>query len=232
MANLMVSVFSKMMSWAEAFEYRPDNSNPCRGIKRYREVKRQRYLSMDEISSLGTALQEAEEEGLIGQFAAACIRLLIFTGARQGEILGLKWEYVDLKRKRLWLPDSKTGQKAISLNDQAIEILESLPRLNSNPYVIVGQRTGQHMINISKPWIVVRDRAGLKDVRMHDLRHSFASVAVSELGGSLPMIGKLLGHKQTQTTAQYAHLADEPVDRLNQGVGDLIGQAMGRKGGK
>ena len=228
MANLIISILSKMMSWAEEYGYRQEGTNPCKGIKKYRETKRQRYLSIQELSRLGSAIREAEEENLIGTFAATAIRLLIFTGARQGEILNLKWEYVDMPRKRLWLPDSKTGQKAISLNEQAIEELKSLPRLNNNPHVIVGHRIGRHLVNISKPWIIVRDKAGLKDVRMHDLRHSFASVAVAS-GASLPMIGKLLGHTQTQTTARYAHLADEPIDQLNQEVGDVIGRAMSIK---
>ncbi len=224
-ANKVLAILSKLMSWAEAFEYRLPKSNPCTGIKKYSENKRERYLSEEELGRLGKNLSNAESEGEISVYAAAALRLLILTGARLGEILNLKWDYVDFGRRKLFLPDSKTGQKAISLNDPAILVLTSLLRLEGNPYVIVGRVSGQPIVNLQKPWSYVRDKAGLKDIRLHDLRHSYASVAASS-GASLPMIGKLLGHTQTQTTARYAHLADDPVTELNEQVGDIINNAM------
>ena len=233
-ANLTLAVVSKLMSWAEENGYRPLKSNPCVGIKKFPEKKRERYLTTDELGNFGRALTNAEQKGDISIYAAAALRLLILTGARLGEVLSLRWDFVDLSRKQCRLPDSKTGQKTIQLSKAAIDVLKTLPRLKGNPYVIVGRRDGQPIVNLQKPWRLVRDAAKLTDVRLHDLRHSYASVAAAS-GGSLPMIGKLLGHTQAQTTARYAHLADAPTQKLNESVGRSIGQALkstDRKRGK
>jgi integrase len=228
-ANFALAVLSSILSWAEDCGYHAQLSNPCIGIRKYREAKRQRYLNTDELGRLGRALSEAEENGEISIAAAAAIRLLIFTGARLSEILTLQWSYLDFERNRAWLPDSKTGEKTINLNKPAVGILKSLPRLTTNPYVIVGARKGMHLVNLSKPWGLVRKKAGLNDVRLHDLRHSYASMGVAA-GASLPMIGKLLGHGQAQTTARYAHLADDPIQDLNQKIGHRLSKAMQKTG--
>ena len=141
------------------------------------------------------------------------------------EILELEWNWVDLERQRLSLPDSKTGAKVIHLNGLALEILKGIERQPDNPYVIVGKKPGSHLINLQKPWRRIRKLAGLENVRIHDLRHSFASFAAG-LGHDLHMIGKLLGHTQTQTTHRYAHLADDPVKHANEKVGTLIQEMM------
>lgn len=159
-------------------------------------------------------------------YVVAAIRLLLLTGARVGEILTLRWSFVDLERACLLLPDSKTGQKHITLNANAIAVLKAIPRIAGNPFVIVGRFDRSRLINIQKPWRRIRKLAGIEDVVLHDLRHSFASVAAAS-GGSLPMIGKLLGHQHTMTTARYAHLADDPARQLNQKVGDVIAGAIG-----
>lgn len=224
-ANHALAVMSKIMSWAEEHKLRPEQTNPCLRHKKYRETKRQRYLSADEIKRLGAALASAEAEGEIGVYAAAAIRLLILTGARLNEILTLKWSYVDLNRRLLILPDSKTGEKTIALNAPAIDVLKAIPRLEGNPHVIVGHITGTAMVDIFKPWSVVRGRAKLDDVRIHDLRHTFASVAVAS-GGSLPMIGKMLGHHEPKTTQRYAHLSDDPVSRLSEATAAQISDAL------
>ncbi len=177
---------------------------------------------------LGTVLREMENDGTISTHAAVAIRLLIFTGARLSEILTLEWSFVDFGRRKLFLPSSKTGQKTIALNAEAAEVLEAIPRIDGNPYVIVGKRNGEHLVNLSKPWGFVRTKAGIADVRLHDLRHSFASAAINE-GASLPMVGKLLGHTQPQTTARYAHLADQTITDLNDQVGSAIGNALPAK---
>jgi integrase len=213
------------MSWAEQQGLRPDNGNPCRRIERYRENRRERFLSPEEFARLGQALDDAERAGEHGLFVVAAIRLLILTGARLSEILTLKWSYVDAHRRALILPDSKTGAKTIPLNQPALDILAALPRLDSNPYVLPGQRHGQNLINLQKPWREIRDKAGLDDVRLHDLRHSFASMGVS-VGGSLPVIGRVLGHSQAQTTARYAHVADKLASDLVEATGVQIMQAM------
>lgn len=114
------------------------------------------------------------------------------------------------------------------MGDHAALVLSSLPRITNNPCVIVGSVEGGHLVNLQTPWLLIRGRAGLDDVRIHDLRHSFASMAAAS-GASLPMIGALLGHSQPQTTARYAHLASNPLQRLKQDVGDAIAEAMTQK---
>ena len=227
-ANHAVAVLSKFIGWSMEMGHMPKKENPAQGLKHYKETKRQRYLSQAELEALGRALAEGEADNTVNLFVAAAIRLLLLTGARMNEILTLKWDYVDLGRRRLFLPDSKTGEKAIALNSGSIEILQTLPRLTGNPYVIVGQRHGQHLVNLRLPWCDICRKAGLKNARIHDLRHSFASIAVGR-GGSLPIIGKLLGHSQPQTTARYAHIADSPADALAEETGQSISSAMGLK---
>lgn len=225
LANYAVSVLSKLMSWAEEQGLRPLQSNPCFRLKKYRENARQRFLSTEEYARLGATLASVERIDQENFYIAAAIRLLILTGARLSEIITLKWQYVDLERRMLSLPDSKTGQKIIRLNPQAVDALKRIPPLAGNPYVIVGRRPGACLVNLQKPWRRIRALAGLDDVRLHDLRHSFASMAAAQRG-SLPMIGRLLGHNHTRTTSRYAHLAADPVDKLNAGVGEAIAAAL------
>ncbi len=219
-ANFCLSILSKLMNWAETKGFRPQFSNPVRGIRKYPENHRERFLTAEELQRLGQALdEELREHGDI--FAVAAIRLLILTGARLGEITSLRWEYVDLDRGLLLLPDSKTGKKAIVLNAAARQVLEELPRLHGNPHVICGHKEGQPLVNLHKPWGRIRKRAGIEDVRIHDLRHTFASLAARQ-GGSLPRIGALLGHSQMQTTQRYAHLIVDDVRQLAETVGDEL----------
>ena len=224
-ANFALAVFSKMMSWCEEEGLRPRGSNPCRQIRKYREATRQRFLSDEELERLGSVLQELERSGQESLFAIAAVRLLLLTGARLGEILNLEWRFVDLQRGLLALPDSKTGQKAIFLNEAAIELLRHLPREAANPFVIAGARPGSHLINLQKPWRRIRERADLGDVRIHDLRHSFASIAAAQ-GASLQLIGRLLGHTTPQTTQRYAHLVADQVRETNESVGAKIGALL------
>jgi len=210
-ANRCLCVLSKMFNLAEAWGLRPDNSNPCRHIKKYRERKRERFLSANEMRCLGDTLRMAEEAGLCSPYAVAAFRLLILTGARLGEIRDCKWEYVHLDRGIIRLPDSKTGPKIIHLGRTAIDLLLHLPRKENNPYLICSEHHPDEPIyDLQSAWQKIRKWAGIESVRIHDLRHTFASNAVT-MGMSLPMIGKLLGHTQTQTTARYAHLALDPV---------------------
>lgn len=157
--------------------------------------------------------------------AVAAIRLLLFTGARLSEILTLKWEHVDLDKSALRLPDSKTGAKTILLNGPALALLQSLPRMQGNPYVIFGDKAGQHLIGLQKIWERIRAAAGLDDLRLHDLRHSYASTAVAA-GYSLHITGKLLGQTQAATTHRYAHLADDPLRKATEAVGGRIQALM------
>lgn len=224
-ANFALTALSAFYSWAEAKALAPPNSNPCRGVIRYRHRKMERYLTPDELQRLGQTLNQLEAENRADPFALAAIRLLILTGARRNEILTLQWRDVDLRRHLLILRDSKTGEKVIHLNEPAVQVLQTISRLAGNPYVIVGRVHGTHMVNIHKIWDQIRKEAGLEDVRIHDLRHSFASLA-AETGASLPMIGKLLGHSQPRTTQRYAHLTEHTVHDLNERIGASISAWM------
>lgn len=207
-ANRCLALLSHMFTKAERWGLRPPHSNPCRHAERYQETARDRFLKPKELKRLGRALSVVERADT-APYVVAAIRLLIFTGARLNEILTLKWEYVDADARLLRLPDSKTGAKTIALAPAALSVLQSLPRQAGNPYVICGAKEGGHLINLQKPWRRIRKAALIDDVRIHDLRHSFASVAVAN-GMSLPVIGAMLGHSQHQTTLRYAHLADDP----------------------
>jgi integrase len=226
-ANRLVGLAGKVFAMAERWGYRPIGTNPVRGIDRYKERRRERYLSTEEFARLADVLIKAERDQTEMPTAIAAIRLLIATGCRLNEILCLKWQDVDLGRRILKLADTKTGPQTIHLNALAVEVLNQIPRQSSNPYVIWGLNEGQHLINLQKPWRRMRKQAGLDDVRLHDLRHSFASVAAG-LGEGLPMIGKLLGHSQPATTSRYAHLAEDPVRVATERIGMAISAAMFR----
>ena len=215
-ANRTLGVLSKMFNLAEVWGWRPDGSNPCRHVKRYKEHKRERFLSPEETERLGQVLREAEEEM---PSAVAAFRLLLLTGCRMSEIRDLRWDYVN--DDCIELPDTKTGGRAVPLAPSAVRLLTSLPRDEDNPWVIAGRKPGWHLTDLQHPWRRIRGRAGLDGVRIHDLRHSFASRALA-LGEGLPMIGKLLGHTQVQTTARYAHLARDTVKASAARIGDSI----------
>jgi integrase len=223
-ANRVLGLVSKMMNLAERWGLRPDGSNPVRHVDKNREAKRERYLSPEETLKLGAVLVEAEGDGSELPSVIGAIRLLVFTGCRMGEILALRWEHVDFGRNQLRLPDSKTGAKVVYLNTAARDVLAALPH-DPAGWVVPGGKPGAHLVNLEKPWRRLRARAGLDDVRLHDLRHSFASVAAG-LGEGLHMIGKLLGHSQAQTTHRYAHLAADPIKAASQRVSDAIAALM------
>jgi integrase len=163
---------------------------------------------------------------VLDPFAIAAIRLLILTGARLREILDAQWQQVDFERGILFLPDSKTGRKPIYLSAPAIQVLASLPRLEVNPHIIAGLKDGAPRADLKKPWAAITKAAGLEGVRLHDLRHSFASVGAGASLG-LPIIGKLLGHTQAGTTHRYAHLDADPMRRAAETIGATIAAAMG-----
>ena len=216
-ANRTLGVLSKMFSLAEIWGLRPDGSNPCRHVKRYKESKRERFLSPEETERLGEVLAEAESEM---PSAVAAFRLLLLTGCRLSEIQFLRWEYV--RDDCIELPDAKTGGRVVPLGPEARAVLASLPREEDNPWVIRGKVPGTHLTDLQRPWRRIRARAELEDVRIHDLRHSYASRALA-LGESLTMIGKLLGHTQVQTTARYAHLARDSIQNAAARITGSIG---------
>jgi integrase len=209
-ANRTLGVLSKMFNLAEIWGLRPDGSNPCRHVPKYREVKRERFLSQIELQRLGQVLSEAEHDGSETPYVVAAFRLLLLTGCRLGEIQTLQWQFIT--GDGMELPDTKTGARRIPLPQAARAVLSALPRLPGNPYVIAGKMPGKYATDLQHPWRRIRARAGLTGVRIHDLRHTYASNAVSS-GMPIQMVGRLLGHTQLQTTMRYAHLADDPVKR-------------------
>ncbi len=227
-ANRNIEIISKMFNLAELWGLRPDGTNPRKHIKKYPEKKRERYFSASELQAIGRVLGEMEQERIELLSAIAAVRLLLFTGCRLGEILTLRWEHVDMAEHALRLPDSKTGAKVVHLGSAALEVLQSIERLENNDFVIAGRNPGAHLTDLQPFWQRLRGRAGLKNARIHDLRHTFASVAVSN-GQSLPIIGKLLGHTQVQTTARYAHLANQPVLQAANDVSALINEQLQRQ---
>ena len=210
MANQVIVTLSRMLNQAEIWGLVPEGGNPCRFVVKYRQRKRERFLTEEEFRRLGRVLGTLEATGRVPVRAAAAIRLLMLTGCRRNEILTLRWEDVHLDVNELRLRDSKTGPRAVPLSPAAVKVLAGLPRAAGNPWVIAGRRPGARLSDFNSHWYRVRSSAGLEDVRLHDLRHSFASRALA-LGESLPMIGKLLGHTKIQTTARYAHLARDSI---------------------
>jgi integrase/uncharacterized protein (DUF433 family) len=224
-ANRTLGVLSKMLSLAELWGLREKHSNPCEDVDRYPEHKRERFLSAEELGRLGVALNDYEKAGTESLFAVAAFRLLLFTGCRLREIQTLAWRSVYLQEGELRLPDSKTGAKTVHIGAAAVELLRGLPRLRDNPFVITGKKPGAYLTDLQRPWRKIRDAADLSDVRIHDLRHTYASGGVA-LGEGLPMLGKLLGHTQVQTTARYAHLASYPVKAAATKIAESLAQAL------
>jgi integrase len=224
-ANRTLAVLSKAFNLCEIWGWRPDGSNPVRHVPRFRENKRERFLSEAELLRLAEAINEVERLQLEEPASIAAIRLILLTGCRSGEIKGLRWSEVDFERRCLRLADSKTGRKTIYLSSGTLQVLADIERLADNPYVIVGANPGAHLIGLTRPWFRIRKRAGLDDVRLHDLRHTYASVGAG-IGLSLPMIGNLLGHTVPATTQRYAHLAAHPMLEAAERVGASLHAAM------
>jgi integrase len=225
-ANYTIATTRALMTFAEDVGLRPPHSNPAKKIRMYRQGVRERFLSEEEIGKAADAIYQAETAGKIGPHAAAGLRLALFTGARSGEISAAQWPHVDWQRKQIRLPDSKTNvPRTIHLSAAAVEILKALPRVGS--FIIAGRyKTDPHQ-NLGRAWIIARAYGGLEDVRLHDLRHSYASLAAGR-GVSLQMIGKLLGHKVAATTQRYAHLARDAVASVNDELGDSMKTAIAK----
>lgn len=248
-ANRILAIVGSMYGFAGKHGLVPEGLNPARYIEKYKERGRERYLSADELERLGAALREAETVGIpwtidpakkskhvpkenrrtvIGEHAAAALRLLLFTGARLREILHLRWGQVDLERGLLFLPESKTGQKTIVLNAPAMSVLSNLTRVGH--FVIASASAGEEnekpRSDLKRPWSVISHHAGLHDVRIHDLRHNFAAFGAGG-GMGLPIIGKLLGHTQAATTQRYAHLDSDPLRNASNAIVSAITTAMG-----
>lgn len=245
-ATRTVRLLGGVFSYAVARGY--IETNPRVGVKVYADGKGERFLSAEELKRLGDAMREAETVGLpwqltdgpnakhrpvkggdqrevISPYAVAAIRLLLLTGSRLREILNLRWQDVDLQNGILNLPTSKTGAKKVLLGAPAMAILAELPRVHGNPYVIVGEKADKPRSDLKRPWKRLTAHAGLADLRLHDLRHSYASVGAAS-GMGLGIVGKLLGHASPTTTARYSHFADDPLRRASESIATQIASAL------
>lgn len=247
-ANRCLALISSIWTWASRRDEVQFGNNPAKGIERNPENGRERYLTGDEFARLGDVLRIAETMGLpwsvdetkakaknapkldkrrtiADPFAVAAVRLLILTGARLREILHARWENVDFERGIIHLTNSKTGRKPIYLSSAALAILSDLPRVEGNPHVIPGGIAGRARVDLKRPWAAILKAAKLQGTRLHDLRHSFASIGAGASMG-LPIIGRLLGQRQPQTTARYAHLQADPLRRAADTIGATLTAAM------
>jgi integrase len=229
-ANRALALVSVIMTNAERWGLRDTRSNPCHRMEKFAERKMERFLSPEERARLDAVLAEGEackpgQKRYIGPATIAALRLLLMTGARLGEIIGLQWSMVDLERSCLRLPDSKTGAKVIPLSPHTVDVLRALDAKRSpgESWVCPRKQGGGPLQNFEGSWQAVRERAGLDDVRLHDLRHSAASDMLAA-GMTLAEIGIVLGHKSTQTSARYAHCSES--GRRN--IGERMGEAIDR----
>lgn len=250
-ANRAVALVSAVWNWAARRGEVEKAKNPCLGLERFEERGRERFLSSIELARIGDVLRKAETIGLpysvdessenakhapkvgnrrriLDPYAIAAIRLLILTGARLREILHAKWAEVDFERGILHLTDSKTGRKPVYLSAAALALLSALPKVSGNPFVVPGDKEGAPRVDLKKPWVAITKAADLEGLRVHDLRHSFASVGAGASLG-LPIIGKLLGHSQPATTHRYAHLDADPMRRAVETIGATISAALDGK---
>jgi integrase len=232
-ANRVVELLSKMFSLAEQWGFVPEgHPNPARGIKAFAERKRDRWISPEELPRLAQAINEEPN-----QTARYALWLYLLTGVRKSELLRAKWEDVSFERAELRLPETKAGRTHyIPLSEPALAILRQIPRLEGNPYILVGRgprgatseekaKTPTHLVNISKPWIRVRKAAGVEDVWLHDLRRTVGSW-LAQAGNSLHLIGRVLNHSNASTTQVYARFGEDSVRQaLEQHGARLLGAA-------
>jgi integrase len=226
-ANRCLALISHIFSIAEKWKLKRPGQNPCRGVDRYREIARERFLGNDEMAQLGAALNNFTQENWR---AVTCIWLLILTGARLGEILALEWTQIRWHEGYARLPASKTGAKNVPLPAPALNVLKKIQDSRgtgiTSRYVLPSDRANRHYRGIQKAWRKIRLQAGLDNLRIHDLRHAYASTAVAE-GESLFLVGAILGHRQAATTQRYAHLAIQPVIEVANRTANRISELMG-----
>ncbi len=228
-ANRAVKTLAQMYRLGEGWGLVPAGCNPCRGIEKYPEKGRERFLTDAEFARLGRVLDEAVDTGAVPPVAAAAIRLLMLTGCRKGEVLALRWADVDLDAGELRLPDAKSGPRAVQLPPPAVRLLEDMPRRPGSPWVFPGRdKDGRYSAGgLDKAWQAVREAAKLEDVRIHDLRHTVASQAAMN-GVPLPVVARLLGHSNVSMTIRYAHVGDHEIEAAAERVGQAIDAIMTR----
>lgn len=225
-ANRTLALLSKMFNLAEAWGLRTDGSNPCRHVERFPENERHRFYSPDELSQLGGALAEAERTAITHPGVIAALRLLSLTGCRLSEVLRLRWDEVDFEAKCLRLPDAKAGARSVPLGSAALILLIDLQGAN-DPYVIQGMKRGQPLAisYMERAWRRLRDKAGLKDARIHDLRHTIATMAAAS-GLNAFAVRDLLGHKTLAMANRYVKRVADPLHEAADGVSGRVAAMM------
>jgi len=232
-ANRTLAQLSGMFRLAEERGLREQGTNPCRFVKKNRELRRERFLSDAELTAYAKGLDEAERLDPRSRPSCDALRLILLTGARKSEILSLRWKYVDYQRALAQLPDSKTGQRQLRLPKAGVGLLKSIRRQRRDAeWVFPGSGATGHLTEVRKTHDRACETAGIQELRVHDLRHSFASVAVAA-GHSLPVIGKALGHKRASTAERYSHLSADPVRHAVETTASHIAALMrgGESGG-
>jgi len=223
--NRTVKVMSKFYNWLYDAGIILVPYNPFQRVKKYKEKSSERFLDDAEINNMLDAVKRRKCIDGSNIFALSAIELLLYTGARKSEILELKWDEVCLDTGVISLPDSKTGKKPLYLNNAAKEVLKNLPRVHGNPYVIVGRKDKAHLTNIRNTWKKVCVFANISNMRIHDLRHTFASVALKN-GVKLGTIGALLGHSDPRTTQRYVHFDNDFIKTENEKTGFAITEGV------
>lgn len=206
-ANRMLALISHALKMAEVWHWREDGTNPCRNIKRYKEDAREVVLNPEELARLLAELDNTERQHLKGLSVVPLVRLLLLTGCRQSEIRTARWEWVDFNRSVLSLPDSKGGKKDVDLPPQAVTMLQAMRAVDKGDWIVPGHITNSHMVSPSRPWHAICKRAKLPPMRLHDLRHTYGTMATLS-GLSLREVADLLGHKSTVSTMRYVNAAD------------------------
>lgn len=226
LANRVLALTRALFSYAVASKLLPADANPCGGILPYPEAKRERMLNAEELGRLGSALAEAERLGTETPEAIAAVKLLVFTGLRRSEVLGLRWVHVDFERGVFSIRESKTGPRTVVLSAPAAQVLSVLRRRGE--WVIAGREDDAPLVGIDKCWRRIRAAAGLEDVRLHDLRHNYASTGVSS-GETLSTVQNLLGHRSSKTTERYAHHAPGPLRTSSDAIAARLAAALHAK---
>lgn len=217
-ANRVLAVLSAVMTFAERLGYRQPASNPCRGVERYKERKRKRALSIAEIATLWKHLDKLDDS--INPYIVNAFRLLLLTGMRREEVLTLRWKHVDLDAGIIRLADAKSGPRDVVLSAKAIEVLRDTPRIEGNPYVLPGLKQGQRLVNITERWQEIRTALGFPEVRIHDLRHTVASLLARS--APITVVRDALGHAEISTTSQYSHASTDDVRNAVESLGKLL----------
>jgi len=224
-ANRVLALLSKLFELAELWGFVDEgHPNPARGVQKFNEIQRDRYVTHEELPILIEAIQNEPNES-----AKQAIWLYLLTGLRKEELLNARWDNIDTDRNEIKIEDTKNGKSHyLPLSAAALAMLDSIPKVDGNPYIVVGKNSGAHLVNVDKPWRRVRKAAGIEDVRIHDLRRTVGSW-LAQAGNDLHLIGRVLNHTNVSTTKIYARFGQDNVRTALERHGELILAKAGLK---